>query len=482
VLAMVLPLMLPQVLVCFCLFGLQIKMATRITQDSKRAANNAMNPVQSTLAEIEQGRLLIRTMRLEKFFTDRFMWAMDKLQRATYFSKSVQSWLSFVTGLIALLLAIPTALIIALTNFTAVARLESTSAANTTDNHTIDNAVAGLALTYGVNIPFFMQMFVQYTAYVLLMLTSLERLLQYADKSKVPQEPAWSLPNDPKSEWPTKGAIVFENASLVYRPGLPPALDQVSLRIEGGERIGVVGPSGAGKSSLLVLLFRLLDPSAGRVLIDGLDTRNLGLLTLRQAMAIIPQTPLLLEASVRKNLDPFNGHSTDALKKVLCAVGLSPRLLDNDDIQHDDSRETGGTEHNLGKDGSEKQALATSLSAGEKQMLNLARAMLLPNIRILVCDEPTSNIDMATDRRLQQIIRTHFSKCTIITIAHRLDTVVDNDKIVIMNAGSVMEFGPPLELLQREGSMLRTLGISAGNLDQLIRRATGDSAASHETS
>ena len=158
-------------------------------------------------------------MRLEKFFTDRFMWAMDKLQRATYFSKSVQSWLSFVTGLIALLLAIPTALIIVLTNFTAVARLESTSAANTTDNHTIDNAVAGLALTYGVNIPFFMQMFVQYTAYVLLMLTSLERLLQYADKSEVPQEPAWSLPNDPKSEWPTKGAIVFENASLVYRPG-----------------------------------------------------------------------------------------------------------------------------------------------------------------------------------------------------------------------------------------------------------------------
>merc|ERR1712048_594753 len=126
------------------------------------------------------------------------------------------------------------------------------------------------------------------------MLTGLERLLQYADKSKVPQQPAWSSPNDPKGEWPTKGAISFENASLVYRPGLPPALKQGSLQIEGGESVGVVGPSGAGKSSLLVLLFRLLDPSAGRVLIDGLDIRDLGLLTLRQALAIIPQSPLLL--------------------------------------------------------------------------------------------------------------------------------------------------------------------------------------------
>ena len=158
-------------------------------------------------------------MRLEKFFTKRFMWAMDKLQRATYFSNSVQSWLSFVTGLIALLLAIPTALIIVITNFVVVTQLESASAANSTNNRTINNAAAGLALTYGLNIPFFMQMFMQYVIFVLLMLTSLERLLQYADTSKVPQEPAWSSPNDPKGEWPTKGAIVFENASLVYRPG-----------------------------------------------------------------------------------------------------------------------------------------------------------------------------------------------------------------------------------------------------------------------
>ena len=132
-------------------------------------------------------------------------------------------------------------------------------------------------------------------------------------------------------------ALATVKSSFTYfttSVGLPPALKKVSLRIEGGERIGVVGPSGAGKSSLLVLLFRLLDPHTGRVLIDGLDTRNLGLLTLRQAMAIIPQSPLLLEASVRKNLDPFNDHSTDALKKVLCAVGLSPHLLD-DDMQYD---------------------------------------------------------------------------------------------------------------------------------------------------
>lgn len=121
--------------------------------------------------------------------------------------------------------------------------------------------------------------------------------------------------------------------------GLPPALKQVSLRIKGGERLGVVGPSGAGKSSLLVLLFRLMDPSAGRVLIDGIDIKDLGLLTLRQAMAIIPQTPLLLGASVRKNLDPFDQHSTDVLQDVLRAVGLSPLLLDNNDQKREDEGE-----------------------------------------------------------------------------------------------------------------------------------------------
>ena len=111
--------------------------------------------------------------------------------------------------------------------------------------------------------------------------------------------------------------------------GLAPALRHVSLRIEGGERVGIVGPSGAGKSSLVVLLSRLLNPSTGRVCIDGIDTRDLGILTLRQAMAIIPQTPLLLGASVRKNLDPFNEHSTEALQDALCAVGLSTGLLDD---------------------------------------------------------------------------------------------------------------------------------------------------------
>merc|ERR1712032_1364805 len=133
----------------------------------------------------------------------------------------------------------------------------------------------------------------------------------------------------------------------------------------------------------------------------------------------------------------------------------------------------------------EETALATSLSAGEKQMLNLARAALLPNIRILVCDEPTSNVDMATDRRLQQVIQKLFAKCTIVTIAHRLDTVVDCDKIIVMNAGAVAEFGPPLELLQKEGSMLRTMGIDCGGLENLIhlaqRAQSGDARPESES-
>lgn len=144
---------------------------------------------------------------------------MDQLQRSFYFSNSVQSWLSFVSSLIALLLVIPTAFAILITNNDAIERLESASNVNSTADNTIDNAGAGIALTYAVNIPFFMMLFASNTTYVLFMLTCLERLLQYSDTSKVPQEPAWSSANDPQTEWPNKGVIVFENASLVYRPG-----------------------------------------------------------------------------------------------------------------------------------------------------------------------------------------------------------------------------------------------------------------------
>ncbi len=221
-------------------------------------------------------------------------------------------------------------------------------------------------------------------------LTSLERLIEYKGDG-VPQEAAWFLPTDEQllypgaavlgaegaatrrrsrsgslngirekqphqaSMWPAKGGVEFEDVSLVYRQGLPPAVSSVSFRIGGGQRVGVVGRTGAGKSSLVVLLFRIVEPSSGVVRIDGADTTTLGLQTLRQCMSVIPQSPLLIKGTVRYNLDPFGLHSEERLRETMRKVGLPPELLDN---------KVGGGDSTSG------------LSAGQQQMLSFGRTLL----------------------------------------------------------------------------------------------------------
>jgi len=234
-------------------------------------------------------------------------------------------------------------------------------------------SAAALALTYSYLIPYFLLHFVFIMNMIQVCLTSLERVLQYSDES-VSQEPAWHLPaTDPApGKWPTGGSIGFEAAELRYRPDLAPAVSDCSFHIKPGERVGIVGRSGAGKTSLLTLLFRIVDASAGRVTVDGLDIAKLGLLTLRRAMSIIPQEPLLIAGSIRTNLDPFNRHGDAKLRNVLSRVGLAQRQ-DEDILDAD-----------VGPGGS-------ALSAGERQLLALGRALLLES-RIVVCDEPTSNM------------------------------------------------------------------------------------------
>jgi ABC-type multidrug transport system fused ATPase/permease subunit len=213
------------------------------------------------------------------------------------------------------------------------------------------------------------------------------------------------------------------------------SLRGVSLSINAGEKIGILGRTGAGKSSLLVALFRLVPICGGSIVIDGKDITELGLLTLRRGMAIVPQEPLVMRGmSLRTNLDPVAQHSNAELVAVLGKVGLDPLLLDDGDS----SGRGNGVE---------------ALSAGQKQLVSLARA-LLQRARIVVCDEPTANVDMVTDGKLQAIIRSEFRNATVITIAHRLSTVLDNDRIVVMGEGRVIECAPPAVLLKDPTSAL----------------------------
>ena len=231
--------------------------------------------------------------------------------------------------------------------------------------------------------------------------------------------------------WPREGRVEMRDVSLRYREG-PLVLKHVNLSVGAREKVGIVGRTGAGKSSLTVALFRIAPLSAGSVTIDGVDVGKLGLAEARRALCIIPQDPVLFCASLRFNVDPFGEYSDERIWSVLEQVGLKECVL-----------ELGGLESALEEGGA-------NLSVGNRQLVCVARA-LLRNPRILVMDEATSSLDAGADARLQAVIRREFAECTCLTIAHRLNTVVDADRICVLDQGEVREVGSPSALWKKRG-------------------------------
>ena len=280
----------------------------------------------------------------------------------------------------------------------------------------------GLALSQAWIIVGTLQHGVKQSSEMVAQMTSVERILQY---TKLPTEGEWHSDNPPPQDWPVEGRVSLRNVSLSYDKNEPPVLKNLNVTIEPGWKVGVVGRTGAGKSSLISALFRLFaEGLEGEIKIDGIDTSTLGLHELRSQISIIPQQPFLFSESLRYNLDPFNSYDDMALWSSLRQVKLNDLILD--------------------------QMVAYSgsnLSIGQRQLICLARAILRNN-RILILDEATANIDSYTDALIQKTIRTRFADCTVITIAHRLHTVIDSDRIIIMDAGRIVEFGSPHELLR----------------------------------
>ncbi|OLQ04967.1 ABC transporter C family member 2 [Symbiodinium microadriaticum] len=414
-------LMLPVVVTAACLFVLQIIVIYRTNRELRRYANAAMGPVLTTVNECVNGRQVIRTMDARDFFEKRLCANLDDYHRFSF------SALGSVNagGVFAFLICFLTA--------------SSTSAVVIVNRDQYPPSFCALALTYSFLMPYFLNFLSMTVQLLLTALTGLERLLQYGDQGMLPAEPPWQLSSDRSPEvWPAAGRVTFEAVSLVYRPGLPKAVDGISFELRPGEKVGVVGRSGAGKSTLMVLLLRLNEVTEGRILIDGVDISKIGLGKLRKAIAVVPQEPLLIEGTVQENLDPFAEHSSQKLAEVLEKVELEPSLL-------------------------AQASSASTLSQGERQLLTLARTLLWPS-RVRVFDEPTSNIDAATDRLIQRFLRspTMFGQSTQITVAHRLQTVVSCDRILVMSSGKVVESGPPRELLDRPNSHLSALAAHAG--------------------
>ena len=265
-------------------------------------------------------------------------------------------------------------------------------------------------------------------------LVAIERTRQLALCSQeVTKDPLDAIPDT----WPQKGEVRFCGVSARYRANLPQVIKDMDLVIPARKKLGVCGRTGSGKSTLAKLLFRFLEVESGSVVIDGLDIARVELKTLRSRMTLIAQDPVLFAGSLRHSLDPANLYSEETLKEAVEAVGMG------------DFMEKEGLDTEITEGGD-------NVSAGQRQLLCMARA-LVQQSRIIIMDEATSSMDTGTDERIQRMLNDKFSDCTIITIAHRLDTIMDHDQILVMSDGRVAEFGSPHVLKSKPGGVFAAM-------------------------
>ncbi|TPX30450.1 hypothetical protein SmJEL517_g06008 [Synchytrium microbalum] len=321
------------------------------------------------------------------------------------------------------------------------------------DRFTVSAAIIGLALSYAQQVTQTLSMCVQQFVNCEIQMNSVERVYYYAHYLE--QEAAPINPDHrPPQNWPKAGTIVIKDLQMKYSENGPLILKNISLDIKDGEKIGIVGRTGSGKSSLAQALFRMVEPASGSsIVVDGEDIMTMGLKDLRRGITMIPQDPILFSGTIRYNLDPFNEHSDNALWEALDRASLKPKIAEMDGKL--DGAVTEGGEN---------------LSVGQRQLLCLARAMLR-RPKILVLDEVTSNIDYETDATVQRVLREDFANTTILTIAHRLNTIIDYDRVMLLDFGNVKEFDSPAALLSIEGSAFGALVDETGEHNSKLLRA-----------
>ena len=257
----------------------------------------------------------------------------------------------------------------------------------------------------------------------------------------------------------------------MYRPTLAPSLRDFSVTIEGGEKVGVVGRTGSGKSTMMQVMYDLLDETTGDVVIDDVNIRDVGLHRFRQKLCAIPQTPTLFNGTLKSNLDPFSDFTNDDVWNALETVQMKAEI--------EKVSGGGGGGKGSGLDYMVSDS-GNNFSVGQKQLLCLARAVLLKS-RILLLDEPSANVDNLTDQKLQLAIATAFEGSTIISIAHRLDSIIEYDKVLVVGDGKTLEFGEPNELLQKKGGAFNGMVVETGpQTEAMLREKAKRAAAERE--
>uniref|UniRef100_A0A8C8IYI0 Multidrug resistance-associated protein 4 n=1 Tax=Oncorhynchus tshawytscha TaxID=74940 RepID=A0A8C8IYI0_ONCTS len=378
------------------------------SRDVKRLESTTRSPVFSHLSSSLQGLWTIRAFRAEERFQNTFDAYQDLHSESWFLFLVTSRWFAVrLDGMCAVFVTI--------TAFGCLLLRDQVEAGS-----------VGLALSYAVTLMGMFQWGVRQSAEVENMMTSVERVVEYTE---LESEAPWETQKRPPPEWPSQGLITFDRVSFSYSSDGPVVLKDMKAMFRPKEKVGIVGRTGAGKSSLVSALFRLAEPE-GRIYIDGVLTSEIGLHDLRQKMSIIPQDPVLFTGTMRKNLDPFSQHTDEDLWNALQEVQLKSVVEELPNKMETVLAESG-----------------SNFSVGQRQLVCLARAVLRKN-RILIIDEATANVDPRTDELIQKTIRDKFRECTVLTIAHRLNTIIDSDRILVLDAGQIHEYDEPYTLLQ----------------------------------
>ncbi|KAJ3406624.1 hypothetical protein HDU80_010829 [Chytriomyces hyalinus] len=429
-------------------------------REIKRLDSITASPIYSMFSETLAGASTIRAYGADTRFKKESMKRVDTNHRAFVYMYATNRWFSSRIALIGGMVVLAGAL------------------GTTAMKDVIGAGLAGLSLSWTISFSDYLTVIVRKYSGIEMRMNAVERVNEY---SEIEQERAFIIDeNRAPSNWPSKGSIQVSNLEMRYAPDLPPVLRNISFSVKGGEKVGIVGRTGAGKSSLSLSLFRIVEAAQGTICIDGIDISTLGLFDLRSRMTMIPQDPVLFAGTIRSNLDPFNLYDDAAVWSCLKDVrffesmqskGLSPRSS----IESLGSIDVGDTARERGLDTAVSEG-GGNFSQGQRQLLCLARAMLKSST-VTVFDEATASVDNETDANIQRIIRgPSFANTTVLSIAHRLRTVIDYDKILVLDHGRVVQFGTPSELIQSDG-IFRSMCIETGDIEALLEAAALSSGA-----
>ena len=391
-------------------------------REMKRHEAVLRSNVFARFGEALTGTASIRAYGLEDRFVRGLRTAIDDMDSAYFLTYANQRWLSVRLDCIGNLLVFTTGILVVTSRFN------------------VSPSISGLVLSYILSIVQMIQFTVRQLAEVENAMNATERIHYYGTQL---EEEAPLHIGELQSSWPERGEMVFDNVQMRYRENLPLVLKGLNMHVRGGERIGVVGRTGAGKSSIMSTLFRLVELSAGSIIIDGVDISKIGLHDLRSRLAIIPQDPTLFRGTIRSNLDPFGEHTDLELWSALRQSDLVTEEASLDDKAPGRIHLDGVVEDD-----------GLNFSLGQRQLMALARA-LVRGSQIIVCDEATSSVDIETDRKIQRTIATGFKGKTLLCIAHRLRTIINYDRICVMDSGKIAELDTPVALYDTKGGIFR---------------------------